>query len=282
MLGLCLLLCTFSNSHHIFIRCPGSNFQKENIANPSRQWSHTETARAAMVRCVRCCLNKSMKIVNLIMLFFGIVLLIYSLWMTKEWHIYLTHLLPNSSPPRPWFIYASLGVGIAVCLSTLCSYMTVIYIGSYTLCSYIFILCCPLFLEVAAVVIIFFKMDISAQIAESIDKEHSEEFERFVSLHLKISRVIILLILVLQIKAVALAVMFWGIGTEPMTCGNRSYEYHFTQSFLVPRFPDPDSSVQACTCTRCENLQQENPQPGILPKIVGITRHIFQRDQLLV
>ncbi|XP_037496479.1 uncharacterized protein LOC105638262 isoform X3 [Jatropha curcas] len=250
MLGLCLLLCTFSNSHHIFIRCPGSNFQKENIANPSRQWSHTvpffETARAAMVRCVRCCLNKSMKIVNLIMLFFGIVLLIYSLWMTKEWHIYLTHLLPNSSPPRPWFIYASLGVGIAVCLSTLCSYMTVIYIGSYTLCSYIFILCCPLFLEVAAVVIIFFKMDISA------------------------------------IKAVALAVMFWGIGTEPMTCGNRSYEYHFTQSFLVPRFPDPDSSVQACTCTRCENLQQENPQPGILPKIVGITRHIFQRDQLLV
>ncbi|XWS70337.1 hypothetical protein CRYUN_Cryun03dG0039300 [Craigia yunnanensis] len=60
------------------------------------------------------------------------------------------------------FIYTCLGVGIAVCLSTLFSYMVSNCISSSILCIYIFSICSLLFLEVAVIDTIFFKYDWSS------------------------------------------------------------------------------------------------------------------------
>ncbi|XP_021606843.1 tetraspanin-19 isoform X2 [Manihot esculenta] len=154
---------------------------------------------AMIIECPRCCLYYSIKLVNLIMLFFGIAIIIYSLWLDKKWHQFFSQLHPTSPPPFPWFIYTCLGVGIVVFLSTLCYYIAFNSISNYTICAYIFIACCLLFLEVAVIVIIFFKMDVVAQIASIIDECH-KKIESFLTFHLKISRLIVLLISAAQEK----------------------------------------------------------------------------------
>ncbi|OAY54302.2 tetraspanin-19 isoform X3 [Manihot esculenta] len=173
---------------------------------------------AMIIECPRCCLYYSIKLVNLIMLFFGIAIIIYSLWLDKKWHQFFSQLHPTSPPPFPWFIYTCLGVGIVVFLSTLCYYIAFNSISNYTICAYIFIACCLLFLEVAVIVIIFFKMDVVAM------------------------------------NAVALSVIFWAAGMEPRTgCNQSNVVSGFTQSFLVPNFPEPDdASTQLFR--RCEIL----------------------------
>ncbi|XP_058001781.1 uncharacterized protein LOC110644139 isoform X3 [Hevea brasiliensis] len=196
------------------------------------------TPRLAMVRCPRCSLHNSIKLLNLIMVFFAIGIIIYSLWLDKKWHQFFSELHPASPPPKPWFIYTCSGVGIAVCLSTLCGYMAVNSISNYTICSYIFIGCCLLFLEVAVIVIVFFKMDL------------------------------------LAMNAVALSVIFWAARMESRIDFNQSNATRFTQSFLVPNFPESETSRQSFT--RYEILPQQIEQGALLSYIRKI-RERFQR-----
>jgi hypothetical protein len=60
-----------------------------------------------MVRCTRCFLHRSMRVVNLIVNICGIGMIIYSLWLLKKWQDGIAQLpAPLSSLPRPWyFIY---------------------------------------------------------------------------------------------------------------------------------------------------------------------------------
>lgn len=55
-------------------------------------------------------------------------------------------------------------------------------------------------------------------------------------------------------NAVALSVIFWAAGMEPRTgCNQSNVVSGFTQSFLVPNFPEPDdASTQLFR--RCEIL----------------------------
>ncbi|XP_058001780.1 uncharacterized protein LOC110644139 isoform X2 [Hevea brasiliensis] len=216
------------------------------------------TPRLAMVRCPRCSLHNSIKLLNLIMVFFAIGIIIYSLWLDKKWHQFFSELHPASPPPKPWFIYTCSGVGIAVCLSTLCGYMAVNSISNYTICSYIFIGCCLLFLEVAVIVIVFFKMDLLAQIASSIDECH-KKIESFLRFHM---------------NAVALSVIFWAARMESRIDFNQSNATRFTQSFLVPNFPESETSRQSFT--RYEILPQQIEQGALLSYIRKI-RERFQR-----
>ncbi|CAB4266510.1 unnamed protein product [Prunus armeniaca] len=76
-----------------------------------------------MVGCTRCCVHTSMRAVNLFVNLCGVGVIIYSLWLIKKWQVGVSELPSVSYIPKPWFIYTCLGVGMAVCLSTLCGHI---------------------------------------------------------------------------------------------------------------------------------------------------------------
>ncbi|ESR63879.1 hypothetical protein CICLE_v10010490mg [Citrus x clementina] len=208
-----------------------------------------------MVRCARCCLQKSIRIVNLIILLLAIGMIIYSLWLQKKWNGGVAQLPATASFPRPWFILTCLGVGIAACLSTVVGHMVSNCISHSTLCIYIVTIISLLLLELAVVVAIFFRMDWKMLFAKLIDKYHTK-FKIFLLFHLKMCRFVTILILVPQINVLALVVIsLWAIGTEQRRHRNDSEQASIIQSFLVrPNSPVPDTSRHAC-CS-CENLPE--------------------------
>ncbi|XP_062164036.1 tetraspanin-19-like [Alnus glutinosa] len=209
-----------------------------------------------MVRCTRCFLHRSMRVVNLIVNIFGIGMIIYSLWLLKKWQDGIAQLpAPHSSLPRPWFIYTCLAVGIAVSLSTLSGHMVANCITNYTLCIYIVSICSLLFLEVAVIVTIFFRMDWERQIGEYID-EHHKKFKSFVIFHLKMCRFILIMILVPQINVIVIAIFLWAIGTVPTSHCSYLDISDFNHSFLLR----PNSPIHHDTsriCRHCKFLCTE-------------------------
>ncbi|KAG5225371.1 tetraspanin [Salix suchowensis] len=192
-----------------------------------------------MARCARCCLRNLIKIVNLAMLLCGAGMIIYSLWLQKKWDESIAEFPRSSSPLKPWFIYTLLGVGIVVCLSTIGGYIITNCISNSTLCFYIVAICCLLFLEVAVIVAIFFKIDWGKQISTYTGQKNTD-FEILVSIHVKISRAIMLLIMVAQISVVILAAILLAAGTEPRT--------HLQEAYTSPPgFAESPRQV----CRRC-------------------------------
>ncbi|KAB2024795.1 hypothetical protein ERO13_D06G095600v2 [Gossypium hirsutum] len=176
-----------------------------------------------MPRCSRCCLHHSMKIVNLIMNFLGIAIIVYSLWLQKKWNIGVAQLVSFPSIPNPWFIYTCFGVGIAVCLSSLFSFIVSNCISTSILCIYIFSVCSLLFLEIAVIVTIFFKNDWSS------------------------------------VGVIALAIILWRVGIERISEREQSGLGDFTTSFLVGTGPAILNNNTTILCGRCEVLRLVNP-----------------------
>ncbi|KAF8035814.1 hypothetical protein BT93_C1746 [Corymbia citriodora subsp. variegata] len=230
-----------------------------------------------MARCARCCVHSSMRAMNVIVNICGVGMIVYSLWLEKMWDEGVT-MLPNvDNLPLPWFIYTCLGVGIAVCFSTLLGYTVANCIGNSSLCIYIITLLSLLFLEATVLVLIFFKMDWTKLIAEYID-EHHEKFKIFVIFHLKMCRLIVLLILMLQIIVIVFAVILWAIGTGPRT--NQTPDVRsLRQSFLVwPNLPAPLENSQ--TCGRCGELHITNHLQSFMSHIKGVIMARFHQTSM--
>ncbi|KAJ8751622.1 hypothetical protein K2173_025776 [Erythroxylum novogranatense] len=222
-----------------------------------------------MTRCARCCLHRSTRIMNLIMLIFGTAMIVYSLWLQKRWSESLALLPSGSSLPRPWFIIGILGVGIAVCLSTIYGHMVTNCTSNSILCIYIIVICCLLIIEIAAVISIFFKIDWEAEITAYIDK-NMKDLESFVIFQVKMCCWISLLTLAAQIYTVVLAITLCVVGLEPRGHCEQPFVPSFTQSFLVPNFPGPASSVH-------DRRRYENPVTSFLENVKRILRAQVQR-----
>ncbi|VVA14853.1 PREDICTED: tetraspanin-19 [Prunus dulcis] len=185
-----------------------------------------------MVGCARCCVHTSMRAVNLFVNLCGVGVIIYSLWLIKKWQVGVSELPSVSYIPKPWFIYACLGVGMAVCLSTLCGHIVAHRSSSSVLFIYIISIFSLLCLEVSVIVAIFYKMNWEMQLAKFIDKNHIK-FKDFLIFHVNMCRLIVILILVPQIKVIVLAAILWVIGAEPRAHCNDSEIPNFRYSFLA-------------------------------------------------
>ncbi|XVE71053.1 hypothetical protein DITRI_Ditri10aG0119100 [Diplodiscus trichospermus] len=228
-----------------------------------------------MTRCVRCCLHYAMKIVNLIMNFLGIAIIVYSLWLQKKWNDASAELPSHPSLPVPWFIYTCLGLGIAVCLSTLFSYVVSNYISNSILSIYIFSVCSLLFVEVAVIFTVFFKYDWSWLISKYIDERH-KDFRKFVIFHEKMCQLIAIMILVPQISVIALAIILRAVGIERIAQNRHSEIPDFTRSFLVGTGSGVLNNTRLI-CSRCEVLRTGNPRQSLLSYVKRVYRIQSQR-----
>lgn len=200
----------------------------------------------------------------------GIAMIIYCLWLQKRWDEGVNELPTIADLPRPWFIYACLGVGIAICLSTLFGYIVANTISSSTLGVYIISISSFLLLQVAVIVTIFFGYNWNKEIAEYIDEKH-ENFKIFIVFHLKMCRLIALMILVPQVSVVALAIVILAVGSERMTWMRASDIPDFTRSFLVGTGSGIlDSSRQICATCESLRLRVGNPQRSFMSYIKSL------------
>ncbi|KAM7493257.1 hypothetical protein LguiB_027866 [Lonicera macranthoides] len=186
-----------------------------------------------MIRCGRCFLHKSLRVVNVIVNLIGMVMIIYSLWLLKKWVDGFAQLNFSSSVIKPCrFIYTCLGIGIVLCLSTLSGNMVANCISNSTLAVYIIAICSLLLIQVGVIVTIFYKTDWESKITRYID-EHHERFKTFVLFHLLMCRIIAILALVAQINVVVVAVILWSVGGEMRIQCCISAPPNFTYSFLA-------------------------------------------------
>ncbi|XP_048437716.1 tetraspanin-19-like isoform X1 [Pyrus x bretschneideri] len=236
-----------------------------------------------MVISARCCLNNSMRALNLFVNVCGVAVIIYSLWLTKKWQVGVSELPPVSIVPKPWFIYTCLGMGIAVCLSTLCGHIVANSVSSFTLFIYIIFVFCLLCLEVGVIVSIFYRMDWEKQFAKYIDEDHTL-FKNFLRFHLNMCRIIVILILIPQIKATVLAIILWAIGSEPRTEHfNSSDVTNFRYSFLAA----PTQSLQDISRHGFRNYEVSSPEfespprPSLFSNVQRFFRMRFQRRATL-
>lgn len=162
-------------------------------------------------------------------------MIIYSLWLLKKWSEGISYLVSPSQVPQPWFIYTCLGVGIVVCLSTLCGHMVANCISSSILCIYIIFIASLLLFQVAAIVLMIFKINWELEIVAYIDQSH-KEFLSFVKFHVALCRLISIFILVAQVCAVAIALVLWAIKVRLRNhclCLDTPDPPNIRQSFLV-------------------------------------------------
>ncbi|KAI4380916.1 hypothetical protein MLD38_007049 [Melastoma candidum] len=230
-----------------------------------------------MAKCARCCLHSTLRGVNMVVNLFGVGMVIYSLWLEKKWDDGVSSLTTTTDLPRPWFIYTCMGVGIAVCLSMVGGYIVSNCLSHSSLCIYIISLVSILFVEVAVLVMIFFRADWEKLITEYIDEEH-EEFEDFVIFHYTMCRLIVITIAVLQVVVIAFAVILWVVGTAPRSLNRAPQPPTFRQSFLVTPISTTmieesnQASCQDCGIL-CSNVWQEN----FVTYFKGIITARFQR-----
>ncbi|CAN6681987.1 unnamed protein product [Malus baccata var. baccata] len=232
-----------------------------------------------MVISARCCLNNSMRVLNLLVNVCGVAVIIYCLWLTKKWQVGVSELPPVSIIPQPWFIYTCLGMGIVVCLSTLCGHIVAHSVNSFILFIYIIFVFCLLCLEVGVIVSIFFRMDWEVQFAKYIDEDHTP-FKKFLRFHLNMCRIIVILILIPQIKATVLAIILWAIGSEPRTEHfNSSDVTNFRYSFLAA----PTQSLQDISRHGFRNYEVSSPEfespprPSLFSNVQRFFRMRFHR-----
>ncbi|RXH91843.1 hypothetical protein DVH24_020866 [Malus domestica] len=122
-------------------------------------------------------------------------------------------------------------------------------------------------------------MDWEVQFSKYID-EHHTLFKNFLTFHLNMCRLIVVLILIPQIKAIVLAIILWAIGSEPRAdqC-NYSDVTNFTYSFLAaPTQSLLDISRHGFRNYEVSSREFENPpRPSFVSNVNKFFRMHFHR-----
>ncbi|XP_073006532.1 tetraspanin-19-like [Typha latifolia] len=186
-----------------------------------------------MVYCLRCCLSFAMRASNLMVNFFGMGMIIYSLWLLKLWSQFVNELsVSSSSFLRPWFIYTILGTGIIVCMNALYGHMVANCISKIALFIYILFSCFILSIQTALIVAIMFKIDWPAVISRYLDGTNDAS-QNMLDFHIKVCHLIGIAILVAQAKVLVIATVLLALGPQPKNhCSNVATQ-EFRYSFLV-------------------------------------------------
>nr|XP_010920394.1 tetraspanin-19 [Elaeis guineensis] len=190
-----------------------------------------------MVYCPRCWLHHGIRVVNLVVNFFGMGMIVYSLWLLKLWWEGFVEVgVSSSSLPRPWFIYAFLGLGIIFCFNALIGHIVSNCINTIALSIYILFICSILLLQIVVTAVIFFKIDWQSAISKYVD---GNIFKNILTFHLNACRLISITTILAQVNVLVLAIVLWALGPQPRNhCGSLATP-NLRYSFLVPTSDSP-------------------------------------------
>ncbi|KAI3846762.1 hypothetical protein MKX03_028278, partial [Papaver bracteatum] len=106
-----------------------------------------------MASVMRSCLQSLLKIVNSLIGMAGLALIIYALWLFRVWQKHADHW--DSDFPVPWFIYASFGLGVILCVITCSGHIAAETANGHCLSCYMVFLFFLVLLEAAVTADVF-------------------------------------------------------------------------------------------------------------------------------
>ncbi|XP_062107341.1 tetraspanin-19 isoform X2 [Humulus lupulus] len=113
-----------------------------------------------MGRMVRSCFQSILKLVNSVIGMLGIAMILYSLWLIRVWQRQMDEFpFVDFDNPVPWFIYTSLGLGIALCVITCSGHVAAETTNGCCLYLYMLFVFLLIMVEAAVTVDVFINRD---------------------------------------------------------------------------------------------------------------------------
>lgn len=213
------------------------------------------TAAAMGAHVFRSCLQSTLKIVNSILTMVGLAMVLYSLWMLKEWNSQENALRPDSSLvgrpfpglrssfghmyvssdlPPPWFIYTFLVMGIVLCLITCSGHVAAETANGHCLSCYMLSVGLLLITEAGVTADVFFNKNWEEDFPEDPTGQF-DQAKNFVRENFDICKWIGLIVLILQVLSVLVAMILRALG--PSTGNDDDSDDDYIPSRLDLRQP---------------------------------------------
>ncbi|XP_042520189.1 tetraspanin-19-like [Macadamia integrifolia] len=168
-----------------------------------------------MGRMLRSCLQSLLKLVNSILGMVGIAIIIYTLWMFRVWQRQIDGSpFVDSNFPTPWFIYVSLGLGIAVCVITFSGHIAAETANGHCLSCYMVFVFLLLMLEAAVAADVFLNSHWEEDFPEDPTGAF-DQFKDFVKSNFDFCKWVGLFVVSAQGLSVLLSMVLRALGPDP-------------------------------------------------------------------
>ncbi|KAH9744138.1 tetraspanin-19 [Citrus sinensis] len=161
-----------------------------------------------MARIVRSCIQSLLKMVNSVIGMVGIAMIMYALWLLRVWQRQMVDFPIGDDDPVPWFIYAFLGLRVALCVIT-CSG----HIGAELLTAYMFFVFLFIILEAGVAADVFLNREWEEDFPEDPSGSFTQ-FKDFIRSNFQFCKWIGLSIVFVQGLSFILAVILKTLGPQ--------------------------------------------------------------------
>ncbi|KAK9150090.1 hypothetical protein Syun_008399 [Stephania yunnanensis] len=171
----------------------------------------------------------------------GIAMIIYALWLIRAWQREMGKLPFDSGSPAPWFIYASLGIGIFLCVITCSGHIAAETGNGHCLSCYMVFVFLLLVLEAAVAADVFLNHDWEKDFPDDPSGEF-DDFKNFVKSNFEFCKWIGLLIVATQGVSILLSMILRALGSDQVR------DYDSDDDFAVARLPLLRNQAQVPAC----------------------------------
>ncbi|KAG5551905.1 hypothetical protein RHGRI_010124 [Rhododendron griersonianum] len=200
-----------------------------------------------MGRMLRSCMQSLLKLVNSVVGMTGIAMILYGLWMIRDWQ---RHMDDGPSPfvgpdtPAPWFMYTFLALGVTLCVITCSGHIAAETSNGCCLYCYMVFVFLLLVLEAAVTADVFlnhrWQEDFPADPTGNFD-----EFKDFVKKNFEICKWIGLSVVCVQCLCMLLATILRNLGPHPERCYDSDDDYIPDRVPLLKNYGHPRYAVGA-------------------------------------
>ncbi|KAF9589503.1 hypothetical protein IFM89_025050, partial [Coptis chinensis] len=167
-----------------------------------------------MTGVLRTCLQSILKLVNAIIGMVGMALIIYALWLIRVWQRHMDGFSRDSPhSPIPWFIYASLGLGVSLCMIACSGHVAAETANGHCLSCYMVFIMLLTLLEAAVTADIYLNHDWEEDFPYDPTGKF-DDFKHFVSSNFDFCKWVGLSVVAAQGLSVLLSMVLKALGSE--------------------------------------------------------------------
>jgi len=198
-----------------------------------------------MGRMLRSCMQSMLKLVNSVVGMIGIAMILYALWMIRDWQ---RHMDDGPSPfvgpytPAPWFMYTFLALGVTLCVITCSGHIAAETSNGCCLSCYMVFVFLLLVLEAAVTADVFLNHNWEEDFPAD-PTGYFNEFKNFVKKNFEICKWIGLSVVSVQCLCMLLATILRNLGSHPERCYDSDDDYTPDRVPLLKNYVHPRYAV---------------------------------------
>ncbi|XP_057488284.1 tetraspanin-19-like [Actinidia eriantha] len=169
-----------------------------------------------MARMVRSFTQSLLKLVNSAIGMVGIAMILYALWMIRDWQRHMEPFVAPNTPP-PWFMYTFLGLGVTLCVITCLGHIAAETASGCCLYCYMVFVFLILILEAAVTADVFLNHNWEQDFP--VDPSGNfRKFKGFVKMNYEMCKWIGISVVCVQGLCILLAMILKALGPHPERC----------------------------------------------------------------